>query len=339
MTVPPAHHAPGGGFRNPWLDGPPGGRLGAFLKWTLVDRLTKPLPRDPDPSVFRRATPDFAVPRAPANRLGVTWVGHSSFLLQIAGVNILTDPMWSERASPVRFAGPRRWVPPGVAFDRLPPIDLVLQSHNHYDHLDVATVRRVAARAPEAAWLVPLGLADFVRRRGPRRVTELDWWQETRVAGLSIACAPAQHFSARNHADRNRTLWCSWVVRAPGRRLYFGGDSGYHPDFAAIGRRYGPFDIGLFPIGAYEPRWFMRPVHMNPEEAVRASRDVGAGVMVPMHWGTFKLTDEAMDEPPRRTEAAWREAGFRPQDLWLLAHGETRWLNDGEGLARASSHR
>lgn len=326
-----SHHLPGGGFRNPWLDGAAGGRFSAFLKWRLIDRLTKPLPRDPDPSVFRLAAPDFAAPRAAPSRLGVTWVGHSSLLLQIGGLNILTDPVWSERASPLQFAGPRRWVLPGVPFVSLPPVDAVLLSHNHYDHLDDATVRRLVARVPDAAWLVPLGLADFVRRRGVRRVTELDWWQEARMGEVTVACAPAQHFSSRTLRDRNRTLWCSWAVLAPSRRLYFGGDSGYHPDFATIGGRYGPFDVALLPIGAYEPRWFMQTMHMNPEEAVRAAGDVSASVMVPTHWGTFKLTDEAMDEPPRRARSAWQAAGRRAEDLWLLVHGETRWLEQEEG--------
>ena len=295
----------------------------------LVHRTTRPRPRDPDPSVFARVAPAFVRPRARADQLTVTWVGHSSLLVQIGGLNILTDPMWSERASPLRFAGPKRWVPPGIAFDELPPLDVILQSHNHYDHLDDVTVRRLARAYPDAAWILPLGLAPFVRTRGARRVTELDWWQEHEASPLlRIAATPAQHFSARGFGDRGDTLWCGFALRAgSGRSVYFAGDTGYHPEFQAIGERYGPFDVALLPIGAYEPRWFMRYVHMNPEEAVEAFRKLNARAMVPIHWGTFKLTDEAMDEPPRRAQRAWQVAGLAPAGYHQLAHGQTLVLD------------
>jgi N-acyl-phosphatidylethanolamine-hydrolysing phospholipase D len=308
------------------------GRAGGLLRWLLVERLLHPPPRDPDPSSFVVATPAVPAPRAEPGALVVTWVGHASFLVQIGGRNILTDPMWGERASPTPFAGPRRWVRPGIAFSDLPPIDAVVQSHNHYDHLDDGTVRRLARAQPQARWLAPLGLAPFLRSRGVRAVAELDWWETRHDDDVTYTCAPAQHFSARGPWDRNRTLWCSWVIAAGGRRLYFGGDSGLHPEYGSIGERCGPFDVTLLPIGAYEPRWFMRPVHMNPEEAVEAyralarSRDHAAPTFVAMHWGTFKLTDEPMDEPPRRLRRAWAEAGLPPDRLWIPAHGETRRL-------------
>jgi N-acyl-phosphatidylethanolamine-hydrolysing phospholipase D len=219
-------------------------------------------------------------------------------------------------------------VPPGIAFDELPPLDLVLQSHNHYDHLDHATVLRVAHAHPQATWLVPLGLAAFVERRGARHVVELDWWQDHVAQSLRIAATPAQHFSARGFGDRGDTLWCGFALRAAsGRGVYFAGDTGFHPEFGRIGARYGPFDIALLPIGAYEPRWFMRYLHMNPEEAVEAFRGLHARVMVPIHWGTFKLTDEAMDEPPVRARRAWERAGLPPGDYRQLAHGETLVLD------------
>ncbi len=267
------------------------------------------------------------MPRAADGALVITWIGHATFLIQIGGLNLLTDPMWSDRASPVPFAGPRRWVAPGVPLAALPPIDAVLVSHNHYDHLDHATVRRLAADHPGATWLVPLGLASFLRRRGARHVHELDWWDDVRVGPVTLGCAPARHFSSRHVADRNRTLWCGWTVAAPMRRLYFAGDTAYHPAFTDIGRRFGPFDALLLPIGAYAPRWFMRSVHMMPEEAVQAFLDVQQGrpaAMVPMHWGTFKLTDEPMDEPPARVRAAWDAAGPPAGQLWVPMHGETR---------------
>ncbi|HXV90796.1 MAG TPA: MBL fold metallo-hydrolase [Gemmatimonadales bacterium] len=308
------------------------GRAGGLLRWLLVERLLHPPPRDPDPSSFAVATPAVPAPRAEPGELVVTWVGHATFLVQIGGRNILTDPMWGERASPARFAGPRRWVRPGMAFSDLPPIDAVVQSHNHYDHLDDGTVRRLARSQPQARWLAPLGLAPFLRSRGVRGVAELDWWEEHHDDGVTYTCAPAQHFSARGPWDRNRTLWCSWGIAAGGRRLYFGGDSGLHPEYGSIGERCGPFDVTLLPIGAYEPRWFMRPVHMNPEEAVEAYRALARSgnhatpTFVAMHWGTFKLTDEPMDEPPRRLRAAWVAAGLPPDRLWIPAHGETRHL-------------
>lgn len=255
-------------------------------------------------------------------------MGHASALIQLGGLNVLADPMWSERASPVRFAGPRRWVAPGIDFDALPPIDVVLQSHNHYDHLDDATIRRLARAHAPAAWIVPLGLRAFVRRRGVRGdVQELDWWQEHVIRSLKIAATPAMHFSSRAVGDRGDTLWCGFALSdSSGRRVYFAGDTGLHPEFALIGERYGPFDVGLLPIGAYEPRWFMRYLHMNPEEAVEACRAVRARVMVPIHWGTFKLTDEAMDEPPQRARAAWHAAGLPRDGYRQLAHGETLTL-------------
>ena len=324
----PSHHRPGGGFRNPWVDHAVPG-FGSLLKWMLVHRTTRPRPKDPDPSVFARVPPDFVPPRAPRSELTVTWVGHSSLLIQLNGLNLLTDPMWSERASPVQFAGPRRWVAPGIPFEDLPPLDIILQSHNHYDHLDAGTVRRLAQTHPQASWIVPLGLASFVQKRGARAgsVVELDWWGEWSVGSLRIAATPAQHFSSRGIGDRGDTLWCGFALTAANeRRVYFAGDTGYHPEFGAIGERYGPFDVALMPIGAYEPRWFMRYLHMNPEEAIAAFRALNAQVMVPIHWGTFKLTDEAMDEPPIRARAAWNAAGLPPSGYRQLAHGETLTL-------------
>ncbi len=323
----PPHHRPGGGFRNPWVNGS-APSFGGFLKWVLVHRAIRPRPVDPDPSGFKLLGPNFASPRAAPGRFIITWVRHSSFLIQIGGLNVLTDPVWSDRASPLRCVGPRRRVAPGIEFTSLPPIDLVLLSHNHYDHLDDRTVRRLTARDPRAVWLVPLGLGDFVRKRGARDVSEHDWWQETRVSPALVACTPAQHFSSRGIGDRGDTLWCGWVVITDSHRVFFAGDTGYHPEFARIGEHYGPFDVALLPIGGYDPRWFMQSVHVNPEEAVRAFQELGGSrtVMVPMHWGTFKLTDEAMDEPPIRAGAAWRAAGLPPERFWLLAHGESRAL-------------
>ncbi len=274
-------------------------------------------------------TPHIVSPRVADGSCRVTWVGHSSFLIQVDGLNVLTDPVWGERASPVRWAGPKRLVPPGIALDALPPIDIVLQSHDHYDHLCDATVRALALRHPSAHWMAPLGVAAQLRDRGVARVTELDWHGSVTSGTATATCVPARHFSGRSITNRNHSLWAGWTLVTAHHRIYFAGDSGAHPDFSDIGRRYGPFDLVLMPIGAYDPRWFMRPVHLDPEEAVDAFAQVAdpaTAVMVGMHWGTFVLTDEAIDEPPRRARHAWSARGFPDDHLWVMAPGETRVL-------------
>jgi N-acyl-phosphatidylethanolamine-hydrolysing phospholipase D len=271
--------------------------------------------------------------RAAGDELSVTWIGHSTILLQAGGCNVLMDPIWSERASPVQFAGPRRLVAAAVELERLPPIDVALISHNHYDHLDKATVKALARRMPAIQWVVPLGLAGLIRKWGGSQVCELDWWSETRIetgrGRIEVAATPAQHFSARGLADRGRTLWCSWFVAAGNCRTFFAGDTAYHPEFGEIAARSHPFDLLMLPVGAYEPRWFMRTVHMNPPEALRAYAELSsmqddAPALLPIHWGTFRLTDEPMEEPPAWTRRLWREQGRDPAKLWLLQHGETK---------------
>ncbi len=260
----------------------------------------------------------------------VTWVGHSTFLVQVRGLNILSDPVWSARCAPVQWAGPRRHVAPGIPFDALPPIDIVLQSHDHYDHFDDWSVRAIAHAHPEARWYTPLGVGRRLTARGVRHCTELDWWDRRAEASHEVTCVPAQHFSGRSPFDRNRSLWAGFVLRASGQTVYFVGDSGWHDEFGEIGARTGPFDAVLMPIGAYDPRWIMQPVHVDPEEAVRAftalraAHPSAAPVMVAMHWGTFVLTDEPLDEPPRRTRAAWTAAGLPADALWIMHPGETR---------------
>jgi len=322
-------------FTNPWPGSQPPHGWRDILRWSRDRRRHPPRPSG-EPPRFERATPAFRTPRAPRDTLTATWIGHSTVLVQLGGLNILTDPVWSERASPFRLIGPRRVVPPGAALESLPPLDIVLLSHNHYDHLDSRTVRRIARLHPGARWVAPLGVAPLLRRFGASNITELGWWEEAAVGDARVACTPARHFSARGLTDRMRTLWCGWAVRAAGHALYFAGDTAYHPEFAKIGERYGPFDIQLIPIGAYDPRWFMERVHVDPEEAVRAYLDVsGEGlrargparpprIALGIHWGTFKLTDEPLDEPPRRALAAWRAAGLPEDELWILRHGETR---------------
>ncbi len=272
------------------------------------------------------------MPRAAPDEVTITWVGHTSFFVQVASTNVLLDPVWSARASPVQFIGPKRRVPPGVEFDRLPPVDVVILSHDHYDHLDARTISRLASRYPAARWFVPLGVGAFLRQRGARDVTERDWWQEASVGALRLACVPAQHFSGRTLGKRNTTLWCGWTLSSPDRSIFFAGDTALHPEFERIASRYGPFDLAILPIGAYEPRWFMGSVHMNPEDCLKAVEQLETDkqdrplVVAAAHWGTFKLTDEPMDEPPERMRSLWQGAGRDRGQLWIMQHGETRRL-------------
>jgi L-ascorbate metabolism protein UlaG (beta-lactamase superfamily) len=249
----PAHHHPKRGFRNPWPSARRDGPSGGFLRWMLERRRCSPQP-DPAPSALPRvASPVLPRELGPAV-IAATWLGHSTVLIQAGGVTLLTDPVWAERASPLPFAGPRRWVPPPIAIDSLPPIDIVLQSHNHYDHFDHAATRLLARRFPEATWCVPLGLAEPARRLGVRLVRELDWDQgvdiPSRGGSLRVTAVPAQHFSARGLHDRDRTLWTGFVVRTPSGSVYFAGDTGLHPEFGRIAADHGPFDLAILPIGA-----------------------------------------------------------------------------------------
>jgi N-acyl-phosphatidylethanolamine-hydrolysing phospholipase D len=299
-----------------------------FLRWVgqrLIARLRgRGRGREGRRIEFPITMPSFGPAGINDGALRVTWVGHSTLLLQLGPTNVLLDPVWSERASPIRFAGPRRIVPAPFRIERLPAVDVVIHSHDHYDHLDAATVRQLARAHPGARWVAPLGVGARLTPIGVPQVVELDWWEGTRAGAAEVTCTPAQHFSGRGLGDRDTTLWGGFVISAGGWRVFFAGDSGLHPEFGEIARRLGPFDLALVPIGAYEPRWFMRPVHMNPEDAVTAALAIGAPVTVGMHWGTFRLTDEPIDEPPRRAVGAWAARVAPGQELWILRHGETR---------------
>jgi len=254
----------------------------------------------------------------------VTWVGHATFLVQMDHVSFLTDPIWSDTASPVSWAGPRRHVPPGLAFEDLPPIDFVVISHNHYDHLDLATLKRLARRSAETRFLVPLGNAELLASEGIENVSEFDWTDSLQIGDVQVHALPSQHWSRRGFFDDQRALWASWAILGAQRKFYFAGDTGYFPGFARIGAAHGPFDLAALPIGAYAPRPMMAESHMNPEEAVQASQDLRAERSVGMHFGTFDLTDEPLDEPPRRYLEAARKAGIPEEQSWVLQIGETR---------------
>lgn len=266
---------------------------------------------------FLRENARHSVPAA-------TWIGHATLLVQMGGVSFLTDPTWSDTASPVSWLGPRRWALPGLELDALPPIDFVVVSHSHYDHLDLPTLVRLAQRGAGTRFLVPLGNGALLRDAGIERVEEFDWGQGTRVGGTRVTCVPSQHWSQRSPFDARRSLWCAWVVLAPERRFYFMGDSGWYPGFADVGRAFGPFDLAAVPIGAYQPTEMMRPHHLDPEQAVQAGLDLRARRLVAMHFGTFELSDEPLDEPPRRFQAAGAKAGYADADRWVLRIGETR---------------
>lgn len=306
---------------------------------TFADRLTHPVPDSravrrlmlsggmrPDVSDAGRipVRPAGALPEVPDTDVAVLWAGHASCVLRIGGLVVLTDPVWSTKISGVR----PRLTAPGLPWSQLPPVDAVVISHNHFDHLDAPTVKRLPRDTPV---LVPGGLGWWFRRLGFRRVTELDWWETADIGPVRFQFTPAHHWSRRTLFDTCRSLWGGWVITAhpqtPGATtVYFAGDSAYGPCFAEIGARNPRIDLALLPVGAYLPRWFMKPLHMSPDEAVRACADLGAPRMMTMHWGTFVLSMETPMEPVEQSRTAWRAAGRDPRDLWDLAVGEARTL-------------
>ncbi|MFO1246361.1 MAG: MBL fold metallo-hydrolase [Ramlibacter sp.] len=327
------HHTPTG-FRNNHI-GTVNKPLGDLLRWryeAIRDGLPKP-PGSPTPVV----APDLAAIQANA-RAGaamvpaVTWIGHATALVQASGLNVLTDPIFSERASPVQIVGPKRAQPPGVPLADLPPIDVVVVSHNHYDHLDRQSVVDLNHRSQGATlFLVPLGLKPWLENLGITHVVELDWWERHRHRGVDFYLTPVQHWSARSLGDRSQTLWGGWAAFGPGFSWYHSGDTGYSPDFAETrrfldSRHPQGLDLALIAVGAYEPRWFMKEQHVNPLEAVRIHQDLGARRSIGVHWGTFELTDEPLDQPPRDLAAARQALGVPDDDFVLLKIGETRRL-------------
>ncbi len=323
-------------FRNNYQQDPPQ----SFWKWQW-QRLTGDLPAPPEGGYhFPLLKPDVGFLKANRSQRNITWIGHATLLLQTNGLNILTDPHLTSRASPVSFAGPKRVVAPALDFATLPHIDAVLISHNHYDHLDLDTVvglNRQAGAPP--LFLVPLGLKAWFKEQGIDNVEEYDWWEKIERLGIHFYLVPVQHWSRRTLTDRNQSLWGGWVVEAADFRFMFCGDTGYSNDFKDIGKRFGSFDLAAIPIGAYEPRWFMKGQHVNPDEAVMIHRDLNARQSIAMHWGTFVLTDELLTDPPQQLESALARQGVPLEKFWVFKHGETRRLDAGTSAPQSASAR
>ncbi|MCB1189217.1 MAG: MBL fold metallo-hydrolase [Leptospiraceae bacterium] len=300
--------------------------FGDFLKWQW-DRISTKLPsKNPSNYKIVASVNDGLKLRENKTKFTATWVGHATTLIQIQGKNILTDPIWSDRCSPVSFAGPKRYTEPGIKMENLPNIDIVLISHNHYDHLDLPTLSRLE-KMFHPTFITGLKNGDLLKGEGLQTVIELDWWEETVLEDLKIAFTPSQHFSARGLFDRNETLWGSYVVVGKDHTFYFAGDTGYFAGFKMIGKKYPNIDLAILPIGAYNPRWFMKIVHMDPAEAIQALVDLNAKFMLPIHYNTFVLTDEPLDEPLKKTVQIFNQKGIEKDRLKDLKIGETFWVD------------
>jgi N-acyl-phosphatidylethanolamine-hydrolysing phospholipase D len=337
------HHRPDG-FQNNYLAFK-GKSLPELFRWKWEAwrggrprPVTTPIPVTEPNLAFIHANAQAGLQMAPA----VTWIGHITVLVQIGGLNILTDPVFSQRCSPVQWAGPKRKTQPGLTLAQLPHIDVVLLSHNHYDHMDEASLKALSKQPGGCPlFIMPLGHRHWFERRGIHRVAELDWWDTHVLDGgkrslrMPVTLTPAQHWSSRTGADAMRSLWGGFAVRSPDCHLFFAGDTAYSRDFLDIRRHFEPeqstdkgggFDIALLPIGAYEPRWFMKDQHANPEEAVQIFKDLGCKRALSVHWGTFTLTDEPLDEPPRALALARQTHGLSEGDFFTLPIGGTERL-------------
>jgi L-ascorbate metabolism protein UlaG (beta-lactamase superfamily) len=294
-------HFDGRRFYNP--DAPQALGFLDALRWKLTSH------PEPSPPFIEDVVPSVPPRSVDASQVRVTMVNHSTLLVQRSDFNLLTDPIWSERTSPLSWIGPKRRRTPGVRMEDLPPIDAVLISHNHFDHLDLPTLRQLATRG-RSTLVVAARCARLLRSQGIESVHELDWGESLAISGVTIHCVPALHFSARGIFDRNKTLWCGYVIEYPGSLVYFAGDTAFGSHFAQIREKFGSPQLALLPIGAYEPRWFMSPVHMAPEEAVRAHEILGAKTSIAIHHGTFQLADDGIDTPEKQLMACRRDVSF-----------------------------
>ena len=289
-----------------------------FWKWRKES--TKP-----DPVSFPLAKNDPQFLKDNKTQKTLTWIGHASFLLQVDGVNILTDPHLTKRASPVSIAGPARTTPPGLNIKDLPIIDIIVISHNHYDHLDRETIQKIIRKQKynQPTIFVPLRLKNLLRGFGAKNVQELDWWDNIRFKNLTIHSVPVQHWSNRSF-NTNKTLWCGWVFEKSDYKTFFCGDTGYSKDFLNIQKKFGYMDLSLLPIGAYAPRWFMKDHHCNVEEAIQIHKDIKSKHSIAMHWGTFQLTDEPMEEPPQLLKSLSAKMNLSNDEFIAMQQGETK---------------
>ena len=260
--------------------------------------------------------------RLETEKVSATFVNHSTFLLQLPGINVLTDPVYSDRVSPFSFAGPKRVRAPGLPFDNLPPIDVVLVSHNHYDHLDLETLKQLDGKF-KPLFLVPLGDEKLLLKNGIQNVKALDWWEEVRIKDTRFIFTPSQHWSARSLWDKNECLWGSFMIDNGTQKIYFAGDTGYGDHFKNTAARLGNPDLALLPIGAYKPRWFMQFHHMDPDDAVMAHKDLGSKKTIGIHYGTFQLTDEGVDEPVKDLKVAIEKHQISDSDFFVIEQGDS----------------
>lgn len=311
---PPSTHFDGAKFHNP-----SGEKAKGFMDVMKFFR-----EREAGTWTIKEYTPvrDVPLPEPDEERMHLTFINHSSFLIQLDGINMLTDPIWSERCSPFQWTGPKRLRPPGINFEDLPPIDLVLLTHNHYDHLDLPTIRRLE-RDHNPRYIVPLGVSRFLKKNAITDITELDWWDRHAIGDLEIRAIPANHFSGRGMFDRDKTLWCGYLIEVNGHRIYFVGDTGYSNLFEEIGEEIDPVDLACIPIGAYKPRWFMSPIHVSPAEAVRIHRDINAAQSVAMHFGCFPLANDGNGAAESDLKAALAEHDISEDEFIIPEEGMT----------------
>jgi N-acyl-phosphatidylethanolamine-hydrolysing phospholipase D len=318
QTPRPPHHNADGTFKNMGANFEDRG-MGDVIKWWW-QRET------PEPIQFEIVPPNLS-PWLQKDSLGIhaLWIGHSTFLIRMHGLTILTDPVFSKRASPVQWAGPKRSTPVALQLEQLPPIDVVILSHDHYDHTDLNSLRGIAklksSTGQKPVFLSPLGFKKWFAKNDLPETIEKNWWDSAQVSQVRFTATPVQHWGKRGIGDNNSRLWCGWMIESQGKKIFFNGDTGYSTDFVQTFERFGPVDLALIPIGAYDPEWFMKPQHVNPEEAVQIHQDLRAKQSIGMHWGTFQLTDEPMDEPPYRLIQALQHKGLPVESFIAMYHG------------------
>ena len=284
-----------------------------FLKWSFTNK---------KPELVAIDSSDEWKELTPSSTDYLVWIGHATYLINKDGLTILTDPVFSKRASPVRFAGPKRLIPPAIPIDKLPKIDVITVSHNHYDHLDLRSLKKIYKANPDAIFLVPKGDKRRLERRGIENVKEFLWWEEIEINGSKFTFTPVQHWSARGIADRNKSLWGGWFMELKTESIYHAGDTGYSDDFIETKKRLGSPSLSLIPVGAYAPRWFMKTNHVNPPEAIQVALDLESKRNFGMHWGTFQLTDEEIMEPPELLKQSLKELGLSGEFFRVLTPGE-----------------